>query len=165
MAIRNIIDNFEDRSKSLEALNPVPLYSLPSTAQEIARLISLPATLRLVKQFGGMTLRIPHGTIKPGQDYLASLANVVGDEAAKKLVQKYSGDQVYIPNCKDALVKARDKQLIADRNFLAKGDMSERDIVAILVTRYNISDRQIWKILKKPLEEKPMYVQKTLFDL
>jgi Mor family transcriptional regulator len=124
---------------------------LPANAQDLARLIGLPAVLRLVGIFGGLTLRVPHGETPLGRALLAEIARVVGQSGARALVNRYAGTQLYIPNCKRALLMARDRALLAKRRSLADAGMSERAIVAELARAYRVSDRHVWTLLKKPV--------------
>ena len=84
-----------------------------------------------------------------GQAMLERLAAKVGSAAASRLAREYGATQLYIPNCKTALLKVRNRQLIADRTALAAEGLSERSIVQCLSLRYGISDRHIWDLLKR----------------
>lgn len=139
----------------LPALTDITLRDLPYSIRTIARQIGLPAALALVDSFGGLTLRIAQGERVRGQAMLAMLAAKVGEDAASRLAQEYGATQLYIPNCKPALLKARNRQLLADRASLAAEGLSERHIVQCLALRYRISDRYVWEILKKPLGTAP----------
>ena len=46
---------------------------------------------------------------------------------------------------------ARDAEIIAVRDGLAKNGVTEREIVEKLARKYKLSDRQIWRILKRAL--------------
>ena len=39
--------------------------------------------------------------------------------------------------------------MVAERDDLAKGGMGERDLVRVLSRRYDLSERQVWRILKQ----------------
>lgn len=123
---------------------------LPPSAQELARLLGLPATLKLVENYGGLTLRIPYGETPLGRAMLADIAKRVDHDTARALARKYAATELYIPNCKLALVKVRDSAILRDRAELAERGLSERQLVQVLALRYRLSDRYIWRILKKP---------------
>ncbi len=135
--------------EGLPALTDVPLDDLPRGVRTLAQHIGLPAALALVEGFGGLTLRIAHGSRARGQAMLERLAAKVGSAAASRLAREYGATQLYIPNCKTALLKVRNRQLIADRTALAAEGLSERSIVQCLSLRYGISDRHIWDLLKR----------------
>ena len=69
----------------LPSLRSLDISLLPAAVQAIARLIGLPATLQLVENFGGLTLRLPVGAREAGQQMLADLARRIGPEAAQIL--------------------------------------------------------------------------------
>lgn len=50
----------------LPSLRSLDISLLPAAVQAIARLIGLPATLQLVENFGGLTLRLPVGAREAG---------------------------------------------------------------------------------------------------
>lgn len=122
---------------------------LPRQGQELARLLGLPATLKLVENYGGLTLRIPYGETPLGRAMLADIAKRVDHDTARALARKYAATELYIPNCKLALVKVRDAAILRDRAELAEQGLSERQLVQVLALRYRLCDRYIWRILKK----------------
>lgn len=150
-------------AEDLPSLTDITPDDMPPAVSAVAHLIGLPAALDLVEAFGGLTLRIPHGSNEQGRATLKLLASVVGEAAAQYIAAAYGATQLYIPNCKPALLKVRNRQLLIDRNSLAADGLSERDIVQCLARRYRISDRYVWEILKKPLDTPaPIQTQGTL---
>lgn len=139
-------------AESLPALTDITPEDMPPAVSAVAQLIGLPAALDLVENFGGLTLRIPHGNNEQGRAILHLIATSVGEVAAQRIATAFGATQLYIPNCKPALLKVRNRQLVADRNSLAADGLSERDIVQCLARRYRISDRYVWEILKKPMD-------------
>lgn len=111
---------------------------LPPSAQELARLLGLPATLKLVENYGGLTLRIPYGETPLGRAMLADIAKRVDHDTARALARKYAATELYIPNCKLALVKVRDAAILRDRAELAEQglhDMQREDLPDIKCPR------------------------------
>lgn len=80
----------------------------------------MPATLKLVENYGGLTLRIPYGKTPLGRAMLADIAKRVDHDTARALARKYAATELYIPNCKLALVKVRDAAILRDRAELAE---------------------------------------------
>lgn len=134
----------------LPSLRSLDISLLPAAVQAIARLIGLPATLKLVEDFGGLTLYLPVGAREAGRQMLADLARRIGPEAAQILARHYAVTPLYVPNCKPVLLRARDAALLKDRQQLARQGLTERRIVQCLALRYHITERHVWSIFKKP---------------
>ena len=134
----------------LPSLRSLDISLLPAAVQAIARLIGLPATLKLVEDFGGLTLYLPVGAREAGRQMLADLARRIGPEAARILARHYAVTPLYVPNCKPVLLRARDAALLKDRQQLAREGLTERRIVQCLALRYHITERHVWTIFKKP---------------
>ena len=94
---------------------------------------------------------MPNGVSKRGRAILRLVGDIIGEDNARKLRDAYRATTLYIPNCKGALIQARNMALTRDRDMLAGQGMCERDIVFRLAIRYGISDRYIWQILKNPV--------------
>lgn len=108
---------------------------LPGVLQEIADLIGLPATLALVRAYGGVRLWVPLN-IDPDHP----LVKLVGHAAAAKLVDIYGGQEHFdIPRALGATLAVRDKQIRAQR---AEG-ATHRE----LALRHRLTERQIRNIL------------------
>ncbi len=147
----------------LPSLREVASAQLPRNVRHIADRIGLPAALRLVEHFGGLTLRLPVGAREPGRAMLAELARILGEEAARTLAAAYADCPLYVPNCKPALLRARNAALLADRQTLTRQGLSERQIVQCLALRYGLSERSVWDIYKKPAPPPP--AQASLLSL
>lgn len=126
---------------------------LPETAKALVELLGIDATLALVGDFGGITLRIPIGAKEQGKALLDTISKSVGVEGAIKIMERYGATNLYVPNCKPALLKARNRQMLEERNTLSKEGLGERAIVAQLSLKYKLSDRAVWGILSKPIEK------------
>ena len=79
----------------------------------------------------------------------AELVQIIGREQATKLIGRYGGTTLYIPTCRQAFVDTRDRNINLERDELAREGLSERALVSVLAVRHGLSDRQIWRILKK----------------
>lgn len=60
------------------------------------------------------------------------------------------GTRIYIPTLRRAKIRARDMNINAERDELARKGLSERALVARLATLHGLSERQVWRILKQP---------------
>lgn len=117
---------------------------LPGVLREIAELIGLPATLLLVKHYGGIRLYVPKQF-----DPSHPIVKLVGHEAAVKLVDSYGGvDHFDIPKGEIAVKAARDKQIRAERaggathaRLAVKNGLTERQIRNICGPE--VDDRQV----------------------
>lgn len=118
--------------------------------RDIADRLGLPAALKLVSKLGGTTIPVPMRATVRGEARFMSLADTIGAELAEALCSEYAGTDLYVPLCRDALKDARDAALCGDRDLLAASGFSERELVATLALQYKMSDRQVWRILKRP---------------
>ena len=154
----NAADYF-DAMRALQActtsLKTIDFALLPPSAQELARVLGLPAALQMIEYYGGLTLRIPHGETPQGKAMLSDLAKYMGDAPAQALAHKYAATDLYIPNCKQAMQKARDAAMLEDRRALSRDGLSERQIVKCLVLRYRLAERTIWRTFKRPAPPAP----------
>ena len=114
------------------------LESLPSSLRDMTDRLGLPVVSYLVEKLGGT-----------GEARYRRLAEIIGKDIATALCREYAGVSLYIPNCRAAVMDARDAEIIAVRDKLAKSGVTEREIVERLARRYRLSDRQVWRILKK----------------
>jgi len=150
----NAADYF-DAMRALQActtsLKTIDFALLPPSAQELARVLGLPAALQMIEYYGGLTLRIPHGETPQGKAMLSDIAKYIGDAPAQALAHKYAATDLYIPNCKQAMQKARDAAMLEDRRALSQEGLSERQLVQCLVLRYRLAERTIWRTFKRPV--------------
>ncbi|MDP3427014.1 MAG: Mor transcription activator family protein [Humidesulfovibrio sp.] len=128
-------------------LEQAELSSLPATARDMAQVIGLRKTLRLVETLGGTTFPVPKRETRLGELRFNVLAEVVGVEAAEVLVRRYGSTDLYIPRCADALRHARDAGIIREYEQLI-GTMSGNEAVQRLARSHSLSDRRIFDILK-----------------
>lgn len=122
---------------------------LPRMVRDIADRLGLPAALELVEKLGGVTLPIPMRQSLRGETRYCFLVDKLGAELAGALCREYGGTDLYVPNCRQTLIDERNAALNRDRDELAKKGVSERKIVATLALQYRISDRNVWRILKR----------------
>lgn len=124
---------------------------LPRMVRDMSERLGFSAVLVLVEKLGGTTIPVPMRATPAGEARYRKIAAILGEDLADALCRAYPATDLYIPNCRAALIEARDAALTRDRDILAREDYSERDIVATLSLRYGLSDRHVWRILKKPV--------------
>lgn len=129
--------------------NILRLDVFPEAVQFLINLIGEEGTFLLIQHYGGSTLRIPRGDTIVGRTKIDLLAQKIGEQEAQNIVQTFGGTCIYIPNCKKLLTAKQHAKIIKDRDKLAAKGISERQLVADLARRYKLSDRHIWRILKK----------------
>ena len=121
---------------------------LPASLDEVEAVIGNPATLALIKSFGGTTVRLP---AKRNISAANDIALVIGVDALSQLVAALGGARyVYLPRCAAGFREARDLEII---------QRSKTESVDKLALQYGLCDRQIWTILKKPINDQ----QENLF--
>lgn len=119
------------------------------SVNELVELIGLAATVELIRAKGGTALRIPLGMTLRGQEQREKLVQIVGREQATRLIGRYGGTTLYVPSCRQAFVDTRDENINKERDELARKGLTERALVSVLALRHGLTDRQIWRILKK----------------
>ncbi|MFZ6687527.1 Mor transcription activator family protein [Undibacterium sp. SXout11W] len=113
----------------------IDLNDLPQQLQTIADIIGLPATLTLVKHYGGVRLYVPM-TVTPEH----ILSRLIGFDTALKLAKEFGGmDHFDIPRAAGALRTVRNRRIVDKfnkgkslRELALEFVMTERMIVKIL---------------------------------
>lgn len=130
---------------------------LPGTARDLIERLGSAATLRLVSMLGGTTLSVPMRATARGEARYRYLCEFLGPGLADALCREYGGTDLYVPACRAAVMDQRDAALARDRDVMAGAGLSERDIVTGLALKYGLSDRQVWRILKRPFRQTPLF--------
>lgn len=121
---------------------------LPESIHEVAEVIGLPETLKLVDRMGGTTFCVPRGKTSIGRATLKRLETKLGSDVAQKLALHFEGQPFYIPRCEVALRRLRDIDICNTfERRIREGETANR-AVADLATYYKLSDRRVWIILK-----------------
>ena len=108
---------------------------LPPILQEVAALIGLPATVRLVEAYGGVRLYVPK---KFDPDH--PIVKLVGHANAALMTNAFGGDEHFdIPRALAATIAVRDHRIRRDR---AAGSTHRE-----LALRYHLTERHIRNIL------------------
>lgn len=116
--------------------------------RELADLLGLPATLQLVRYYGGVDLYLPKN-LPSNHD----LVLILGVEAARRLIDHYGHGVLRLPLARTAMLRARDRLIIDGytRGKTARG----------LAMEHGISERQVRAVLARTPEDDR---QARLFD-
>ncbi|WP_312929120.1 Mor transcription activator family protein [Stutzerimonas nitrititolerans] len=125
---------------------------LPAQIQEIAAAIGLPATQRLVQELGGTTWPVAKGVRRLGVIRHEALKEVVGEQAAQIMAERWGNQDLYIAKCDGPLRRLRDLEIHRQFEQAMREGISANTVVNELARNYQLSDRWIWKILKLPLD-------------
>ncbi|WP_028536172.1 Mor transcription activator family protein [Paludibacterium yongneupense] len=123
-------------------------HLLPESARLLVRLIGLAKTMHLVNVLGGTSFPVALRKSRQGEIRYEMLAEVVGVEAADILTHHFGGDMLYVPLCKAALRELFYREVRAEFDALTR-DYSALYAVSSLASKHRMSDRQIWRVLKK----------------
>ncbi len=108
----------------------IDMTLLPYVVQDIANIIGLELTLRIVRAYAGTWVWVPE-RFKP--DW--ALVPLIGHAAAVKLVEKYHGEKLDMPKCEEALRLMRNRLIVESAKTQAE-----------LAREYNLTERQIRNI-------------------
>lgn len=117
---------------------------------ELLETIGADAFLSLVKTFGGKTLAIPAMMREEGLLAYERIAEATGYEAASSLAKNYACEVVAIPKATRALRLGRDIEILRGFDRMLSNS-SATTAVEELARKYQLTTRQVWSILKKPL--------------
>lgn len=147
-----------DTEMKLEAVQ----HLLPEIVQLIASLIGLPRALKLIEAWGGTTFPFSKNQRRQGQIRYEALAEVVGVDAADILTQHFGGEVLAIPRCSAALRAMRNQQIRDSFDTLTRHHPASH-VVHQLARQYQITERQVWSILKTATDQAPAEQQGLLF--
>jgi hypothetical protein len=124
---------------------------LPAKARELVDFLGLPATLLLVKEYGGQTFPIPKGRRARGTARIAELGEAIGTEAAQKLCHTYGGEYLTVPTCKRPLQLLRDADMQArfDAMTSKEGGRSARCAANQLAKDFGVTSSTVWRALTR----------------
>lgn len=123
----------------------------PIVVKEIARVMGWPATIRLVKTFGGCNLHVPVRTRQgPGISSLIEvLVESIGQEATEALCGEHGGSYLYIPRCAATFRELRNARIRAEYDRLSE-TLSSGRVTSILARHFELSYRAIEGIINRP---------------
>src|SRR5690606_5566512 len=126
---------------------------LPRQRVEIAEAIGLPATQRLVEALGGTTWTVAKGVRRLGIIRHEALKEVIGEQAATIMAERWANVPLYIPKYDAAIRRLRDLEINRQFEQGVREGISANTLVAELARSYKLSDRRVWEILKQPSPE------------
>jgi len=115
----------------------LPAHRLPDSVQDLVDLIGLTAALAIVEKRGGIRLCVP---TRVTRDHW--LATAIGLEAFGVLVNVYSGEEIDVPRCVEALRAVRELAIFND-------SMNYGLSQAQLARKYHYTERGIRKLLQR----------------
>ena len=107
---------------------------LPGLLGEFAQRFGIDLALQLTTWRGGIRLFVPRAPIAADHEITKRL----GLEAANWLAQRIDGDYINVPRCVAYLRRLRDNEI---------RELGQTTTAAALALRYNLDERQIWRIL------------------
>lgn len=107
---------------------------LPPAAAEIAELVGVEPTLRLIEAWGGVRLYVPQ---QMPEDHL--LVSTLGRAEADALAERYGGETLNVPRCLHAMRAVRNGHIRRDRSAGVSP--------ALLALRYGLTERQVYAIV------------------
>ena len=112
---------------------------LPARILEIAKAIGLPATQRLVEKLGGTTWTPAQGVRQLGVVRNEALADIIGNDAARILAERWANVPIYVPRCEAALQRLRDLEINAQFEQGVREGVGAKTLVAELARSYQLS--------------------------
>jgi len=135
-------------------------HLLPESVLALITIIGLTETVELVKNLGGTTYPLRQGRTKGSESRLAYLEEIVGGAAMEKMVEALAPCDLFVPKCEQALLELRDRHIRRRFDAQTGKGVPAYEAVNDLALAHGLTDRHIWRILKKPDNEG---VQEGLF--
>ncbi len=113
---------------------------LPASLREMAGVISIESTLKLVGDFGGTRIRVPasSGTVQANHPLYQSIGGI----AVKKLCQYYAGLEITVPRAAACLRARRNREI--HRLHSEEGWTASR-----IAREYEVHEGTVYSILSK----------------
>ena len=127
----------------------------PETGRELLAVAGLTAAAALITAWPGQNWPTPAvvgGGSKRGKVRWAQLSELVGEEAATRIVRHYRGCLMYIPSC-EAASKGHLAEIIKkeyDQLTSAASGYSHRDALFEIGLKYKLTGRSIERIVNRP---------------
>ncbi|HWH86336.1 MAG TPA: Mor transcription activator family protein [Pseudomonas sp.] len=122
---------------------------LPGHIRDLAEVIGLPASIRLVESMGGTTIQISTCRTHRGEAHHKLLVAVIGKRYATAIARHWPNQAMYIPRCAEALRAMRNLELSLRFEQETAAGQPSQVVVTQLALDYKLSDRHIWSILKR----------------
>lgn len=129
----------EDQYKSIEEF-------LPESAKDIISVIGCDKAFELFSLFGGVQVMFSKGEHVPrGSELHEMIKLLIGDDYFVALQRHYSGDRLYIPNCKTAELKLKQMNVTDEYFNRISGGVNPSIAKVELCRLYKVSARMIYK--------------------
>lgn len=135
------------------ALPDAVKHLLPDSVQALITVIGFNETLELVRLMGGTTYPLRQGYTKNSQSRVAYLEEIIGSEAAGRLVEAMAPCNLFIPRCETALYELRNRKIRSQFDRQTAGGTPAYEAVNDLALAHRLSDRHVWRILKQADKE------------
>lgn len=126
-------------------------HLLPESVVSLITVAGVPATLHLVRHFGGTNFPVSNRKRNSRQSMAlhAALAEEVGEEIACKIEHAY-GDAPYfhVPRCWSAMIELRNRFIRRQYDEMVAKGVSDLIAVRDLALAHNLAIRQVRYILK-----------------
>ena len=123
------------------------VVKISEIAEELIEVVGMDAAEKYMAAYGGKTVKIPLCVLSfhSPSNARKRLISVLGDEAFKKFIARFGGCRIYVPRHKKiSVMRARNQKIIAD--YTSGKSLPD------LVDLYDLCERQIRNILKKPTD-------------
>lgn len=124
-------------------------HLLPESVLSIITVIGLTETLELVRNLKGTTYPLREGRTRNSEARLAYLEEIIGGQALEKLVIAMAPCDLFIPRCERAIMELRDRMIRRQFEEQLAAGAPAYEAANDLALAYNMTDRQIWRIVKK----------------
>lgn len=88
---------------------------LPESVKDLVGLLGWDRARQLIHEWGGIPFPVPRGPNNnaAGARRYAQLVEAIGEEGANLVISTYADETLVIPNCKQALSRARNRAMVA----------------------------------------------------
>ena len=124
-------------------------HLLPESVLALVTVIGLTETLSLVKHLGGTTYPLRKGRTRGSEARLAYLEEIVGGAAMAKMVEAMAPCDVFVPRCGMERLALRDRDIRRRFDVQTAKGMPAYEAVNDLALAHGLTDRHVWRILKK----------------
>lgn len=135
----------------LAELSRYPAF--PKTAVDLVRVAGLDGAAALIKAWPGQEWPCPvrvGGANDKGTRRYEQLLEIVGDQAARRIVQWCGGGMLIVPNLKVVLHQRNQALIRSEYDELIRTGYSSPEAVFALGIKYNLNGRAIERIIRQP---------------
>jgi hypothetical protein len=138
-----------------EELQALTVYKdFPKTGEELIYRIGLPAAAALIGRYPGQQYFVPvagnHHQLPSHTIKVKELVEMMGADAAERLMVYFGGCKLYVPSCRQARAAQRGEAIISEYEQLIREGLSSNRAAMDLGLKHGVSGRSIEKIVNKP---------------